>query len=80
MNGLDDLLPILQLSWGPLLYQVSRVDEKGLQQCNSVAAKIKEQLEKGQFADAEASWSELEGVVLASSNSVVRTRAPYIPP
>ncbi|AQK51581.1 retinoid-inducible serine carboxypeptidase precursor [Zea mays] len=58
------------LSWGPLLYQVSRVDEKGLQQCNSVAAKIKEQLEKGQFADAEASWSELEGVVLASSNSV----------
>lgn len=58
------------LSWGPLLYQVSRVDEKGLQQCNSVAAKIKEQLEKKQFADAEASWSELENVVSANSNSV----------
>jgi len=63
------------------LYQVSRVDEKGLQQCNSVAAKIKEQLEKKQFADAEASWSELENVVSANSNSVVRTHAaPYLIP
>jgi len=58
------------LSWGPLLYQVSRVDEKGLQQCNSVSAKIKDQLEKKQFTDAEASWSELENVVIANSNSV----------
>ncbi|CAO2207597.1 unnamed protein product [Urochloa humidicola] len=58
------------MSWGPLLYQVSRVDEKGLQQCNSVAAKIKDQLEKQQFTDAESSWSELEGVVLVNSNSV----------
>ncbi|CAO2186478.1 unnamed protein product [Urochloa humidicola] len=58
------------MSWGPLLYQVSRIDEKGLQQCNSVAAKIKDELEKQQFEDAEASWSELEGVVLANSNSV----------
>ncbi|XP_062191043.1 serine carboxypeptidase-like 51 isoform X2 [Phragmites australis] len=58
------------LSWGPLLYQMSRVDENGLQQCNSVAMKIKEQLHNEQYADAEASWSELEGVVLANSNSV----------
>ncbi|PAN36719.1 hypothetical protein PAHAL_6G304800 [Panicum hallii] len=58
------------LSWGPLLYQVSRVDEKGLQQCNSVSAKIKDQVEKKQFTDAEASWSELENVVIANSNSV----------
>ncbi|KAF8654010.1 hypothetical protein HU200_062152 [Digitaria exilis] len=58
------------LSWGPLLYQVSRVDENGLQQCNSVAAKIKDELEKQQFTDAEASWAELEGVVSANSNFV----------
>ncbi|XP_062195851.1 serine carboxypeptidase-like 51 isoform X2 [Phragmites australis] len=58
------------LSWGPLLYQVSRIDENGLQQCNSVATKIKEQLQKQQYTDAEASWSDLEGVVLANSNSV----------
>lgn len=57
-------------SWGPLLYQVSRVDEQGLRQCDAVAAKIKDQLDKGQFADAEASWSELEGVVIANSNAV----------
>uniref|UniRef100_A0A0A8ZRD4 Carboxypeptidase n=1 Tax=Arundo donax TaxID=35708 RepID=A0A0A8ZRD4_ARUDO len=58
------------LSWGPLLYQVSRVDENGLQQCNTVAMKIKEQLEKQQYADAKVSWSELEDVVLANSNSI----------
>uniref|UniRef100_A0A0A9H7K0 Carboxypeptidase n=1 Tax=Arundo donax TaxID=35708 RepID=A0A0A9H7K0_ARUDO len=58
------------LSWGPLLYQVSRVDENGLQQCNTVAMKIKEQLEKQQYAEAEAAWSELESVVLANSNSI----------
>ncbi|KAL6660950.1 hypothetical protein ACP70R_000334 [Stipagrostis hirtigluma subsp. patula] len=58
------------LSWGPLLYQVSRVDENGLQKCNAVAAKIKEQLEKQQFAEAEASWSELEDVVIDNSNSI----------
>jgi hypothetical protein len=37
----------------------------------SVAAKIKDQVEKQQFADAEQSWSELESVILQSSNSVV---------
>ena len=37
----------------------------------SVSAKIKDQVEKKQFTDAEASWSELENVVLANSNAVV---------
>jgi hypothetical protein len=42
----------------------------------SVAAKIKDQVEKQQFADAEQSWSELESVVLQSSNSVVSKAVP----
>ncbi|WVZ91651.1 hypothetical protein U9M48_037795 [Paspalum notatum var. saurae] len=60
----------MQESWGPLLYQMSRLDENGLQQCNTVAAKIKDQLANRQFADAENSWSDLENVVLANSNAV----------
>jgi hypothetical protein len=42
----------------------------------SVAAKIKDQVEKQQFADAEQSWSELESVVLQSPNSVVSKAVP----
>ncbi|KAL6858752.1 hypothetical protein ACP4OV_017754 [Aristida adscensionis] len=58
------------MSWGPLLYQVSRIDENGLQQTNVVAAKIKEQLQNQQFEEATDSWGELENVVLRSSNDV----------
>jgi len=41
-----------------------------------VSAKIKDQVEKKQFTDAEASWSELENVVIANSNSVVSAVVP----
>ncbi|TVU50295.1 hypothetical protein EJB05_01661 [Eragrostis curvula] len=58
------------MSWGPLLYQVSRIDEDGLRQCNAVADRIKEQLHNKQYAEAEASWSDLESVVLSNSNSI----------
>ncbi|XP_047056880.1 serine carboxypeptidase-like 51 [Lolium rigidum] len=58
------------LSWGPLLYEMSRIDESGLQQCNSIAQKIKAQLRANQYADAEKSWEDLESAVLEQSNSV----------
>ncbi|KAJ0021447.1 hypothetical protein Pint_32030 [Pistacia integerrima] len=58
------------LSWGPLLKDVSRLDNNGLEKSNSVAQKIKQQLEDGQFVDATNSWSELEAVISASSSSV----------
>uniref|UniRef100_A0A453T0N5 Carboxypeptidase n=1 Tax=Aegilops tauschii subsp. strangulata TaxID=200361 RepID=A0A453T0N5_AEGTS len=51
------------LSWGPLLYQLSRIDEKGLQQCNSLAQQIKAQLKAKQYAAAEKSWEKLESAV-----------------
>lgn len=38
---------------------------------NSLAQKIKQQLEDGQFVDATNSWSELESVISSSSNNVV---------
>uniref|UniRef100_A0ACD5ZXH3 Uncharacterized protein n=1 Tax=Avena sativa TaxID=4498 RepID=A0ACD5ZXH3_AVESA len=58
------------LSWGPLLYEMSRVDESGLQQCNSIAQKIKAQLKANKYADAEKSWEDLETAVLEQSNFV----------
>ncbi|KAH7561144.1 hypothetical protein ACOSP7_016264 [Xanthoceras sorbifolium] len=58
------------LSWGPLLKGVSRLDNNGLEQSNSQAQKIKQQLKDGQYVEATASWSELEGLISTSSNSV----------
>lgn len=58
------------LSWGPLLYQLSRLDENGLQQCNRLAKQITEQLKAKQYADAEKSWEDLESAVHENSNSV----------
>ncbi|KAJ9699345.1 hypothetical protein PVL29_008108 [Vitis rotundifolia] len=57
-------------SWGPLLKDVSRIDNQGLQKSNSLAGKIRQQLIDGQYVDATSSWSELEGVISRSSNSV----------
>ncbi|GMY15916.1 serine carboxypeptidase-like 51 [Fagus crenata] len=58
------------LSWGPLLKDVSRLDNNGLQKSNSVAQTIKQQIAKGQYVDATDSWSELESVIGRSSNYV----------
>ncbi|KAK7272194.1 hypothetical protein RJT34_28641 [Clitoria ternatea] len=57
-------------SWGPLLKDLSRLDDKGLQKSNSIAKRIKKQLEAGQFVNATDSWSELEYVISINSNSV----------
>ncbi|KAF1882914.1 hypothetical protein Lal_00003096 [Lupinus albus] len=57
-------------SWGPLLKDLSRLDDNGLQKVNSLAEKIKQQLEAGQFVDATYSWSDLENLISMSSNNV----------
>ncbi|RDX57895.1 Serine carboxypeptidase-like 51, partial [Mucuna pruriens] len=57
-------------SWGPLLKDLSRLDDKGLKIANSIAKRIKQQLEAGQFVNATNSWSELEYVIRINSNSV----------
>ncbi|ESW22132.1 hypothetical protein PHAVU_005G130000 [Phaseolus vulgaris] len=57
-------------SWGPLLKDLSRLDDNGLQKANSIAERIKQQLEAGQFADATNSWGDLEDEISTSSNSV----------
>ncbi|BAT90485.1 Serine carboxypeptidase-like 51 [Vigna angularis] len=57
-------------SWGPLLKDLSRLDDSGLQQSNSIAERIKQQLEDGKFVEATNSWSELESVISIKSNHV----------
>ncbi|XP_057456049.1 serine carboxypeptidase-like 51 [Lotus japonicus] len=58
------------LSWGPVLKDVSRLDDNGLEKSNRVARKIKQQLKDGKFVDATNSWSELESLIEDSSNNV----------
>ncbi|KAL3752391.1 hypothetical protein ACJRO7_013100 [Eucalyptus globulus] len=57
-------------SWAPLLKDVSRLDDKGVKKSKRVARKIRRQLRSRQYAEATDSWSELEGLILSSSNSV----------
>nr|KJB35189.1 hypothetical protein B456_006G103700 [Gossypium raimondii] len=56
-------------SWGPLLKDVSRLDNNGLEKSNSLAEKISQQLKDGQYTDATDTWSRLESVIGANSNS-----------
>ncbi|XP_054792042.1 serine carboxypeptidase-like 51 [Prosopis cineraria] len=58
------------LSWGPLLKDVSRLDDYGLRRSNSIARKIKRQLQDGQFFNATNSWLDLEGEISYSSYGV----------
>ncbi|KAL0390046.1 UNVERIFIED_CONTAM: Serine carboxypeptidase-like 51 [Sesamum calycinum] len=57
-------------SWGPLLKDVSRLDNNGLIKSNSLAEQIKRQIDAGKFVEATDSWSQLEDVISSSSNSV----------
>ncbi|XP_057804783.1 LOW QUALITY PROTEIN: serine carboxypeptidase-like 51 [Salvia miltiorrhiza] len=57
-------------SWGPLLKDVSRLDNNGFKKSNSLAQQIKQELETGKFVEATESWSDLEEVISSSSNSV----------
>ncbi|XP_022860646.1 serine carboxypeptidase-like 51 [Olea europaea var. sylvestris] len=57
-------------SWGPLLKDVSRLDNNGAQKSDSLAQQIKQELAAGKFVEATDTWSELEHVIGSSSNSV----------
>ncbi|XP_074290019.1 serine carboxypeptidase-like 51 [Silene latifolia] len=57
-------------SWAPLLKDLSRLDDDGFKQANSLAEVIKQQLKNGSYVDATNTWSELEGTIAGYSNSV----------
>ncbi|KAK9690080.1 hypothetical protein RND81_09G103500 [Saponaria officinalis] len=58
------------LSWGPLLKDISRLDDEGLHQANRLTEVIKQQLNNGSFVNATNTWGELEGAIDSHSNSV----------
>uniref|UniRef100_A0A0E0EP22 Carboxypeptidase n=1 Tax=Oryza meridionalis TaxID=40149 RepID=A0A0E0EP22_9ORYZ len=58
------------LSWGPLLYQVSRLDENGLYLSDSLAQQIKAQVKAAQFLEAENTWQSLESIILEQANYI----------
>ncbi|XP_048235854.1 serine carboxypeptidase-like 51 isoform X2 [Ricinus communis] len=58
------------LTWGPLLKDLSRMNNRGLNISNSLALQIQQQLAQGKFVDATSTWSDLENVILDNSNNV----------
>ncbi|KAK7257666.1 hypothetical protein RIF29_31806 [Crotalaria pallida] len=58
------------LSWGPLLKDLSRLDDNGLRKSNIIAQGIKKQLKDGDFVGATNSWGELESSIIDNSNNV----------
>ncbi|XP_045801771.1 serine carboxypeptidase-like 51 [Trifolium pratense] len=57
-------------SWAPLLKDLSRIDDNGLQKSNILAEKMKQQLDAGEFSNAFDTWKEVEDVISNSSNYV----------
>ncbi|KAJ1699641.1 hypothetical protein LUZ63_008153 [Rhynchospora breviuscula] len=57
-------------SWGPLLLDLSRLDSNAAANSNSMAEKIKQQIEAGKYGQATNSWGDLETYIISSSNSV----------
>ncbi|XP_071706769.1 serine carboxypeptidase-like 51 [Rutidosis leptorrhynchoides] len=57
-------------SWGPLLKDVSRIDNGGLKKSHSLVETIKQQITNGQMKEATKSWGDLEEVIIDTSNSV----------
>ncbi|XVF19819.1 hypothetical protein REPUB_Repub11eG0143600 [Reevesia pubescens] len=58
------------ISWGPLLKDVSRLDNIGLEKSNSLAEKISQQIKDGEYTEATNTWSQLESVIGVRSNGV----------
>ncbi|KAK6926694.1 Peptidase S10, serine carboxypeptidase [Dillenia turbinata] len=58
------------LSWGPLLKDVSRLDDNGLQESNRLAEEIKEKISEGEYLEATGLWGNLQAAILSSSNEV----------
>ncbi|XP_038695622.1 serine carboxypeptidase-like 51 [Tripterygium wilfordii] len=58
------------LTWGPLLKDMSWLDDAGLEEANRWASKIQNQLENHNAMDATGTWSALQDAILDNSNSV----------
>ncbi|KAL5809422.1 hypothetical protein ACOSQ3_030113 [Xanthoceras sorbifolium] len=57
-------------SWAPLLKDLSRMNNNGLNISNSLALNIKQQIAEGKYENATSTWGHLEGVIFKYSNNV----------
>ncbi|XP_052624548.1 serine carboxypeptidase-like 51 isoform X1 [Lactuca sativa] len=57
-------------SWAPLLRDVSRINNSGYKKSKSLVETIKKQIANGQLKEATKTWSDLEHVIMSSSNDV----------
>ncbi|XP_047322231.1 serine carboxypeptidase-like 51 [Impatiens glandulifera] len=57
-------------SWAPLLKDLSRIDNSGVETANMLTQQIKKQIENGQFQEATDTWNNLENMILQTSNYV----------
>ncbi|XP_077286830.1 retinoid-inducible serine carboxypeptidase-like isoform X1 [Arctopsyche grandis] len=58
------------LSWGPLLYEMSLVDEGGLEAINRQANYTKQVFDQGQFAQSTSEWARTQNVVFQKTDGV----------
>ncbi|RWW69031.1 hypothetical protein BHE74_00023391 [Ensete ventricosum] len=58
------------LSWAPLLLDLSRIDIVDAEKSSIMAEKIREEIKEEQYGDATNSWGELEEFIVTSSNDV----------
>ncbi|KAK1553796.1 hypothetical protein Q3G72_003692 [Acer saccharum] len=57
-------------SWAPLLKDLSRMNNNGLNISNSLALNIKQQIAEGKYENATSTWEELESVIAKYSHNV----------
>ncbi|KAL4565368.1 hypothetical protein LXL04_029460 [Taraxacum kok-saghyz] len=58
------------VSWGPLLRDLSRINNSGFKKSESLVETIKQQIANGEMKEATKSWGDLEEVIMTSSNDV----------
>ncbi|XP_038068663.1 retinoid-inducible serine carboxypeptidase-like [Patiria miniata] len=57
-------------SWGPYLYSISLLDNKGLQAVNTAAKAVEDAVNQGKFAEATEKWNTCEDVVEDKTDGV----------
>lgn len=58
------------MTWGPLLYQMSLVDEPGLEAIQTAATSCKKAVDEGRWTQATTLWRRTQRVVLTETHNV----------
>ncbi|XP_048221916.1 retinoid-inducible serine carboxypeptidase [Perognathus longimembris pacificus] len=58
------------MSWGPYLYSMSLLDDKGLAEVSNVAEKVLDAINKGHYKEATQLWEEAEMVIEKNTDGV----------